>query len=320
MKIEIYQINHQRDVNNVCFVRHKSLLNFQGTQDIDSTIYDKVFDGEVECKSLKDVYRMFNFLNPLGGYLGRSLSVSDVVKVCDSNEVEQGYYFCDSFDFKKVNFGIINVRDKEKMEIRNMNVEKIKSEYPVGTKIELINMEGENRMFSGMKGEVTGVDDIGQIHMKWENGSSLALNMEVDKFKKVDATEKISALLVQPSKYPKMILIEDNLEAMQKIVGGDIEEYMPFDDDVAIICNEEGKINGKPFNRAIYDNDNEIIDIISGDFFVVFAPIESEKFLSLPREMADKYYQKFKYPERFTRTADGIIAVPYKPICSEIER
>ncbi len=40
---------------------------------------------------------------------------------------------------------------------------------------------------------------------------------------------KISVLLIEPNKYPKMIEIEDTLEAMQSVVGGDIEEYMPFD-------------------------------------------------------------------------------------------
>lgn len=48
---------------------------------------------------------------------------------------------------------------------------------------------------------------------------------------------KISVLLIEPNKYPKMIEIDDTLEAMQQVVGGDIEEYMPFDDEVAIICN-----------------------------------------------------------------------------------
>ena len=49
---------------------------------------------------------------------------------------------------------------------------------------------------------------------------------------------KIKVLLVEPEKYPKEIVIDDSLEAMQEVVGEDIEEYMPFDDDVAIICNE----------------------------------------------------------------------------------
>lgn len=37
--------------------------------------------------------------------------------------------------------------------------------------------------------------------------------------------EKITVLLVEPGKYPKPIEIEDTLEAMQEVVGGDIEEY-----------------------------------------------------------------------------------------------
>ncbi len=319
MKIEIYQVNMERDKDRVCFLAYESLAKFQGSAEINDAIYDRVFAGEVECKSLEDVYRMFNLNHP-EGYRGRSLSVSDVVKVCDSDEVKPGCYFCDSFGFKEIDFEPVNIKDTVEMEATNMNVEQIKAEYPAGTKIELINMDGESRVSPGMKGEVMGVDDIGQIHMTWENGSSLALNTEVDSFKKADAAKKISVLLVQSGKYPKMIEIEDSLEAMQKVVGGDIEEYMPFDDDIAIICNESGKINGLPLNRAIYGEEKAVIDIIAGDFFVAYAPIESENFLSLPREMADKYHQKFKYPERFARTDEGIIAVPYKPVRSEKER
>ena len=68
---------------------------------------------------------------------------------------------------------------------------------------------------------------------------------------------KIKVLLVEPEKYPKEIEIDDSLEAMQEVVGGDIEEYMPYDDDIAIICNEEGKVRGLPLNRAVYVQDND---------------------------------------------------------------
>lgn len=136
-----------------------------------------------------------------------------------------------------------------------------------------------------------------------------------------DEKSKISVLLVEPHKYPRMIEIEDSLEAMQALVGGHIEEYMPFEDDVAIICNEEGKINGDVLNRAIYSEDKEMIDIIAGKFFVCYAPIDSEKFQSLPSELAKKYGEKFKYPERFFKDDDGnIIAKPYKPITKDKER
>lgn len=112
---------------------------------------------------------------------------------------------------------------------------------------------------------------------------------------------KINVLLIEPGKYPKQIEIEDTLEAMQETVGGYIEEYMPFDDEVAIVCNEEGKMNGAELNRAIYSNDKEILDIIAGKFFIAYAPIESESFLSMPKDLMKKYEDKFRYPERFIR-------------------
>ena len=53
-----------------------------------------------------------------------------------------------------------------------------------GKRVRLIYMDGENpeRMFSGLEGTINHVDDIGQIHVDWDNGSSLALNEDVDEF------------------------------------------------------------------------------------------------------------------------------------------
>ena len=231
---------------------------------------------------------------------------------------------------------------------------------------------------------------------------------------------KISVLLVEPNKYPKMIEIDDTLEAMQAVVGGDIEEYMPFEDEVAIVCHEEGKLIGLPPNRAIYaepetveltyseladrfrnaesegkkhltgyivfsqesfnkpydeksrtyavSSDNkafkaglggysiygscldgsdpcvrldgymrgenawkiekcylkeasrEMLDIICGKFFICHAPYEAERFQSLPPDLAEKYREKFQYPERFARINDKIVAVPFKPAKADRER
>ena len=134
------------------------------------------------------------------------------------------------------------------------------------------------------------------------------------------SNESISVLLVEPHKYPRMIEIEDSLESMQAVVGGRIEEYMPFEDDVAIVCNEEGKIKGDVLNRAIYSDNHEIQDIIAGKFFICYAPIESESFLSLPNDLARKYEEKFKKPERFFKEDGNIIAIPYTPKSKEPER
>ena len=201
-----------------------------------------------------------------------------------------------------------------------MNVEKLREMYPEGTKIILQEMQGESQMPYGLKGTVTHVDDAGQIHMRWENRSTLALDVEVDTFQKVDPKEKISVIFVEPNKYPKMIEIEDTLEAMQEIVVGYIEEYMPFEDEVAIVCNEEGKVNGLPLNRAVYGKDKEILDIIAGKFFIAYAPAEAENFQNMPKELADKYLKEFKYPERFYHTENGIEVKAYKPVSKDMER
>lgn len=44
-------------------------------------------------------------------------------------------------------------------------------------------------------------------------------------------------------------------------------------------------MNGAELNRAIYSDDKEILDIIAGKFFIAYAPIESESFLSMPKDL-----------------------------------
>lgn len=120
---------------------------------------------------------------------------------------------------------------------------------------------------------------------------------------------KIDVIYVEPMKEAKVIEINEDLDSMQKLVGGRIEEYMPFDDEVAIICNEEGKMSGEQLNRGICDDDGQLLDIIAGPFFIAYAPIESEVFLPLPKELKEKYESKFRKPERFYRDNDGSIIV-----------
>ena len=69
-------------------------------------------------------------------------------------------------------------------------VERIRKMYPEGTQICLDEMEGERNMPSGLKGKVCYVDDAGQIHVNWENGSSLAVLPEVDSFHKIGEPHK----------------------------------------------------------------------------------------------------------------------------------
>lgn len=68
----------------------------------------------------------------------------------------------------------------------NSKIEQIKKMYPEGTKIKLNYMKDNyNPVPSGTQGIVDHVDDAGQIHVKWENGSSLALIYDEDDFEKI---------------------------------------------------------------------------------------------------------------------------------------
>lgn len=347
-EFSIYQINTDRDNNRVCFLGLDTLERFQHSKEVDPVLYDRVYDGKLDCNSLETIYEKFNIDHP-ADYKGRPLSVSDVVEIRESGTLNPGFYFVDSIGFKAISF------------------DKSLCKEPV----------------------------------KASDG-------------------KISVLVVEPNKYPKMIEIDNTLEAMQEVVGGDIEEYMPFEDEVAIICNEEGKVNGLTPNRAVYgepqavemtfaemrsrfceaENEGkehlsgyivftqdsfdkpydersrtysvssnnkafqsgmggysifgscldgtdpcvrldgymfgenawkiekcymmelsrEMLDIICGKFFIAYAPFDAERFQSLPPDLAEKYREKFKYPERFMRVNDEIVAVPFKPVRADKER
>ena len=124
--------------------------------------------------------------------------------------------------------------------------------------------------------------------------------------------ETIKVIMLQPGKLAKTVEIDASLEGMQQAVGGGlIEPVYIFDEEVCLVCNEEGKINGMRPNRALYDEGHEMIDIICGPAFI--CDCSGENFGSLSDAQLEKYGKQFKFPETFFRTGDGIKAVPYKP-------
>ena len=54
-------------------------------------------------------------------------------------------------------------------------VERIRNEYPVGSRVELVRMDDLQAPPIGTKGTVRGVDDIGSIMVAWDNGSGLSV-------------------------------------------------------------------------------------------------------------------------------------------------
>jgi hypothetical protein len=347
MDIRIYQVNLDRDKDKVGFMSYDTLRRFQGAQEPNPEIYDKIFEGSVDCASLEGIYAKFNTDHP-AGYCGRSLSVSDIVEVMEAADTEPGFYFCDSFGFKNVPFDAAHTQEK---------------------------------------------------------------------------SDTIKVVLLEPGKLARIADIDASLEGMQKIVGGCIEGYYPFEEQVCIVCNDEGKINGMDLNRAIREEDTvtdmtyaeltslfrttecdgsgkhisgyvvfsadsfteayseeartylvssnnkaflpnmggysifgsaidgsdpsarleqymaaekggkdgwkvercyikepgrEILDIIAGPCFI--CDCSGENFGSLSAEQLDRYTKKFRYPEQFIRVNGNIEAIPYKPQNKDHER
>ncbi|MHB8963372.1 MAG: DUF3846 domain-containing protein [Saccharofermentanales bacterium] len=112
-------------------------------------------------------------------------------------------------------------------------------------------------------------------------------------------------LIVEPEKTPRMATISGDLESLQMVVGGYIEAVYPYNDLVALVCNEEGKLIGLPLNRKIEDH-----DIIAGTFMI--CGLGEEDFCSLSPELAEKYKKKFAEPEMFMKMGNKIVAIPVK--------
>lgn len=107
----------------------------------------------------------------------------------------------------------------------------------------------------------------------------------------------IRALYVEPQKMPKVVEFENTLENHQGYVGGTIQAIYPFDDNVALVLDDEGKLKGKPFNRGLADEDGNLYDIIVGSFLVV--GLGEEDFASLTDEQIEKYSEMYQYLEYF---------------------
>ena len=235
MEIRIYQVNMKRDEKRVAFEGLEDMERFQGSREVNSAIYDRVFDGMVECNTLRDVFQKFNIDHP-AEYRGRSLTTSDVVEVVSAEAVEPGFYFCDRYDFKRIPFEPVKAQERK--------------------------------------------------------------------------ADTIRVVLLEPGKLARVADIDASLEGMQRVVGGDIEGFYPFEEEVCIVCNDEGKISGMPLNRAVRDG-KEILDIIAGPCFI--CDCRTENFASLSDEQLQRFSKQYKYPERFFQVNDEIKAVPYKP-------
>lgn len=153
-----------------------------------------------------------------------------------------------------------------------------------------------------------------KVHDEWADGKYV---LDADDFREVEfeasesLPEKMKVVLLEPDKMARVAEIGTDLEDLQDVVGGLIEAGYYFNDDACIICNEEGKIDGLPLNRGIYDDERNLIDIVAGTAFI--CGCGGENFGSLTEAQQKKYLDEFNYPEKFYKRDGEIFGVRFKP-------
>ena len=139
MRLKIYQINTNRDSNGVKYWGYSDLSKFQDDENVDVTLYDQVFDADMDEMSLEEIFYRFNHeKHPL--YRGHSLSVSDVVVT------DKGTFFCDTLGYKEIEFDESKTQKQDNL-IRVLYVEPHRR--PFVTEIEN-SLEGQQKAVLGL--------------------------------------------------------------------------------------------------------------------------------------------------------------------------
>lgn len=144
------------------------------------------------------------------------------------------------------------------------------------------------------------VDDLLQVNdgdFKVDPNGSVTLNeyLAGDYELTPPPETEIRVVILEPLKPPREAVIPNKLDAFQSAVGGYIETYSPFPDNVVLILNEEGKVNGLTPNRAIWDDhSHQVQDILFGTVVVAGQDLQNSSFASLTPEQVKTYIRKFK--------------------------
>lgn len=182
--------------------------------------------------------------------------------------------------------------------LKDKQIRELKEMCPKGTRIRLDHMKDPyHPVADGTLGTVDHVDDSGQIHMKWDNGGTLAVVPEEDNYEIIEGPyhcpKTIRVVIVEADKHPRIDFINNNLESMQSVVDGLIEE-IDINDGAVLVCNEEGKLNNLKANRSVGD------DIIAGTFFIA-GDKGYEHLVSLSDEQIDLFIKQFYEIEQHTQ-------------------
>ena len=133
MRVQIYQINNNRDIHDMKF------MSLKDGEVVDPSTYDEVFNAEIDESDLEAIYTRFNTEgHPL--HRGHSLSVSDVVVMQDKA------YICQSVGFKEISFDVSQTQKPDNL-MRVVYVEPNKPAYEAEVEHSL---RGEQRAVKGL--------------------------------------------------------------------------------------------------------------------------------------------------------------------------
>lgn len=106
----------------------------------------------------------------------------------------------------------------------------LREKYPPGTRLELIHMEDKYApVESGTRGTVRHIDDMAQIHMLWDNGRTLPINVDTDKFRVLSPAECIAEQYERKAKTFLEVLNKDILASVDWDALGESYQSNDFD-------------------------------------------------------------------------------------------
>ena len=269
MRINIYQIDSDKDANRVKFEGYEETLKYGG---INPAIYKCVFHGDVDG-DLEAVYCTFNQPDHPGTFQGHSLSLSDIIEVVDTETTPYGiveYLSKDSDGNPYVDSRMFCDTQEEfddevwRCELNNEDISSVvlRNDIEVGSYF---------------------VDHVGF--------------KKLDEFDTTKCAEMdgLRMLMIQPHRTPIVTFVREDIDDLQRAVsdhGEDsrIQYTYPFDDDCMVLGNDDAKCIGMEGNRRFGES------IYAGPIFIT-RDNHNSGLCSLTDEQVQKYSEMFAEPQ-----------------------
>ena len=269
MRINIYQIDSDKDTNRVKFEGYEETLKYGG---INPAIYKCVFHGDVDG-DLEAVYCTFNHPDHPGTFQGHSLSLSDIIEVVDTETTP---------------YGIVEYLSKD-----SDGNPYVDSRMFCDTQEEFDDEVWRCKLNN---------EDISSVvlHNDIEVGSYFVDHVGFKKLDEFDTTkcaemDGLRMLMIQPHRTPIVTFVREDIDDLQRAVsdhGEDsrIQYTYPFDDDCMVLGNDDAKCIGMEGNRRFGES------IYAGPIFIT-RDNHNSGLCSLTDEQVQKYSEMFAEPQ-----------------------